>query len=316
MAKIHTSPQTYPRLDNGLLDDSTLAPHRGKIPVNQLKDLIIASITRANEKSSREILSIPSEATSGEIKKIYKEEGVRLFKYFKKYCGDPASTAHQIYNMNCRKVGEEQFRNQTLQKHRMNSGWRYQFLAYDCALNSRRFASVSDLGSEEADFIAAIKFVKEIKGHLNLYVSVKNRGNTVGGQDMPKAIHALEHVAKNDKNRSGPYCCVFGIAMDSGKRNIKHKQKTGIPYSINTEIWYSDFFWPFFANYSYEEIMTLVLEVLSATGRPRSVLPTQLEAPSELLDSFAECCQKEGLLDESGNFNDALRLVKFFCNRK
>jgi len=93
----------------------------------------------------------------------------------------------------------------------MNSGWRYQFLALDCAQQSRRFKSVSDIGAAEADFNAVIEFVDKKKSALSLYVSIKNRSNTMGGQDWPKAIYALENVAKTDKNRTGPYCCVFGM---------------------------------------------------------------------------------------------------------
>jgi hypothetical protein len=43
----------------------------------------------------------------------------------------------------------------------------------------------------------------------------------MGGQDWPKAISALENVARSDKNRSGPYICVFGIAIDKGQRQIR-----------------------------------------------------------------------------------------------
>jgi hypothetical protein len=74
----------------------------------------------------------------------------------------------------------------------------------------------------------------------------------MGGQDWPKAIQALENVAKNDRNRTGPYCCIFGIAIDRGSRYIKREKKTGRAYSENTEVWLSDFFWPFFSNHSLE----------------------------------------------------------------
>jgi hypothetical protein len=140
--------------------------------------------------------------------------------------GDPASTAHQIYNKHYRVVGIEQFRNRTLQKERMNSGWRYQYLSVDCARESGRFVSVSDIGAAEGDFNAIIEFTDPTLQPLRLYVSVKNRSNTMGGQDWPKAIHALESVAIADKNATGPYCCVFGIAMERGQRNIKRQQKT------------------------------------------------------------------------------------------
>jgi hypothetical protein len=198
-----------------------------------------------------------------------------------------------------------------LQKQRMNSGWRYQYIAKDTALNSKRFLSISDLGSEEADFNATIKILHS-KEVLNIYTSVKNRSNTVGGQDMPKAIRALENVARNDKNRTGPYICVFGIVIERGLRNIRYEKKSKTPYSYNTEIWMSDFFWPFFSNYSYEEIIRAVLDVLIETGEQDEF---EIEIPQEILDSFGESCREHGLLDEKGFFNDAYKLVDLFCRR-
>ena len=313
-----TIPQDYPRIQDedspyyGCLDDSKLKPHPKRISEAIVKALVKSAINDANKKSSREILSIPSDATTEEVDKIYVKEGKELFKYFKKYCGDPASTAHQINGKNYRDVGAEQFRNKTLQRERMNSGWRYQFLVISCATRSKRFKSVSDIGTAEGDFNAVIEFKDKVRRPLSLYVSVKNRSNTMGGADWPKAIEALEKVAKNDKNRTGPYCCIFGIAMDRGTRYIKRAQKTKVAHSVNTEIWLSDFFWPFFANYSYEEIMTLVLDVL-VSSYAADELPTQVDVPDKLLDAFGEACIKEGLVDELGNFNDPYKLVKFFC---
>jgi hypothetical protein len=312
--------QPYPRiqdqgrLDYWCLDDSTLIQHNRKLPADELNSLIAEAITYANRKSSREILSVPPEATDTEADKIYEKEGQELFKYFKKYPGDPASTAHQVYGKNYRDVGREQFHNKTLQRERMNSGWRYQHLALGCAQHSRRFRSISDIGAAEADFNAIIDFLDKAIPPLSLYVSIKNRTNTLGGQDWPKAIEALEKVARTDKNRPGAYCCVFGIAMDRGNRYIKREQKSRRAHSENTELWLSDFFWPFFANYSYEEIMTAVLDVLISSYSEED-LPIQAEIPDKLLDSFGEACLKAELIDANGNFNDAHKLVKFFCNK-
>lgn len=310
--------QDYPRVQDenspyhGCLDDATLVPHKPKVSVAILKKLIRAAIDNANNKSSRTILSLPDGATQQELDAIYVKEGKQLFKYFRKYCGDPASTAHQIHGKHYSEVGREQFHNRTLQKERMNSGWRYQFLAVDCARQSKRFESVSDIGTAEADFNAIIKFVDTKKKPLVLYVSVKNRSNTMGGQDWPKAIHALENFAINDKNRTGPYCCVFGIAMERGFRIIKRARGNNQPHSVNTEIWLSDFFWPFFANYSYEEIMAIVLDVLMESYEP-NVLPNQIEVPDKLLMSFGSFCRQAGLLGDDGRFHDPRKLVSFFC---
>lgn len=321
MAKtIQTPPQNYPRIQNpddpyfGCLDDTQLVSHSYKIPVSSLKRLIASAISNANNKSSREILSIPEGADTELLSEIYKKEGKALFRYFKKYCGDPASTAHQVMGQHYKEVGKEQFRNRTLQKERMNSGWRYQYLALGCAQESRRFVSVSDIGAAEGDFNAVINFKDKSRAPLSLYVSVKNRSNTMGGQDWPKAIQALETVARNDKNRVGPYCCVFGIAMDRGMRYIKVERGTNKPHSVNTEVWLSDFFWPFFANYSYEEIMTAVLNVLIEFSRPDK-LSAHLDVPEELLESFGEECRQKGLVDKNGYFNDPYKLVHFFVSK-
>jgi hypothetical protein len=106
----------------------------------------------------------------------------------------------------------------------MNAGWRYQFIAKDAAIDSNRFNSVSDIGTSEADFNATILELNTNKP-INIYVSVKNRTNTMGGQDWPKAIRAMETMAQSDKNRTGPYLCVFGIAMEKGMRSIKNEGK-------------------------------------------------------------------------------------------
>lgn len=311
-------PQNYPRISDpndsyyGCLDDTKLVSHTIKIPEDKMKELILLAIKNANKKSSREILSIPQNATNEEIEKICVKEGKELFKYFKKYCGDPASTAHQVYQKHYSDIAREQFRNRTLQKERMNSGWRYQYLVIDCARETKRFKSISDIGASEGDFNAIIHFIDKTQSPLNLYVSVKNRSNTMGGQDWPKAIKALETLAANDKNKVGPYCCIFGMAMDRGTRHIKRRANDSVAHSINTEVWLSDYFWPFFANSNYEEIMTLVLKVL-LSSQSTNKSSAEIDIPEELVVSFGECCKQADLLDETGNFNDPFKLVKFFC---
>jgi hypothetical protein len=313
-----TIAQDYPRIQDenspyhGCLDDSALAPHKRKITASEMERLIISAIANANAKSSREILSISVGASEAELEQIYTHEGKELFDYFRKYCGDPASTAYQVNGQHYRDVGREQFRNRTLQKERMNSRRRYQYLATGCAQESKRFRSVSDIGAAEGDFNAVIEFQEKARKALSLYVSMKNRSNTMGGQDWPKAILALENLAKNDRNKTGPYCCVFGMAMDRGVRYIKREQKTKKAHSVNTEVWLSDFFWPFFANASYEEIMTAVLDVLIKSRSSNNLLG-QMDIPAKLLDSFGEQCRQAGLIDDEGHFSDPHRLVRFFC---
>jgi len=100
--------------------------------------------------------------------------------------------------------------------------------------------------------------------------------------------------------------------MDRGMRYIKRELKTSKPHSVNTEVWLSDFFWPFFANYSYEELMTAVLDVLIEAYAPDQ-LSAQVDVPAELVEAFGDSCRRAGLVDKSGRFNDPYKLVEFFC---
>lgn len=311
-------PQSYPRISDqdsreyGCLDITTLKSHQYKIPVEILLQMIREAIKKANQKSSRDSVTIPTDASADDLSTAYRMAGKDLFRYFKQYYEDPATTAHQVHKKHYRDVGAEQFRNRVIQKGRMNSGWRYQFLLLDCAVHCQRFKSVSDLGLAEADFNAVIESKIPESRPLSLYVSIKNRRNTLGGQDWPKAIRALENVAMNDRNRVGPYCCIFGIAMDRGQRYIKIEQKTGQSYSTNTEVWLSDFLWPFFANYSYEEIMNLVLDVLLGMQESEE-LSTQVQVPDEVIEFFGAECRKAGLVNKEGYFDDPYKLIQFFC---
>lgn len=256
------------------------------------------------------MLSVPSNATETETTEIYYKIGNDLFKYFQQYSSDPASTAFQLFGQNCREVGVQQFRNKALQKERMNSGWRYQYLAIDCAQKTERFKSISELGLTEADFNAVVE-ITQTKKPLSIYVSVKNRSNTIGGPDWPNAIQALENYAISDKNRRGPYICVFAFVMESGSRSVKRTKDKSLR-SPNTELWASDYFWPFFTNYSYEEIMLAVLKVILANPDAEK---TSLDVPKPILDCFEEKCKEYGLVDENGIFNDPAKLVSFFCKQ-
>ncbi len=307
--------QSYPRIedantkDYGLLDDHELAEHKTRVPFGDLPRLILTAIENANKKSGRAMLDIASSADEVEITKSYERIGKELFEYFRQYSSDPASFAFQLRGQNCREVGIQQFRNKALQKERMNSGWRYQYLAIDCAQKTGRFVSISELGLREADFNAVIEIQKSHKP-LSIYVSVKNRSNTIGGPDWPNAIQALEALAISDKNRRGPYICIFAFVMESGGRSVKRTKDKSLR-SPNTELWASDYFWPFFANYSYEEIMQAVLQVLITNPDAEKV---SLDIPREILDLFETQCRVARLVDDTGNFNDPAKLVSFFCN--
>lgn len=324
MAKKNSvSIQPYPRIEegkfSGYLDETKLKPHTNSIEIETLKKIIDRAIHEANLKSSRKILDLPDDISTEDADKIYVKEGVNLFNYFLKYCGDPAATAFECLGQHYTKIAKEQFHNKALQRQRMNSGWRYQFIVKDCAMLLERFKSVSDIGTSEADFNAIVEVNDGSGKQLNIYVSVKNRSNTMGGQDWPKAIYAIEGVANTDKNRVGAYICVFGIAMEKGLRNIKKQQGSNMSYSNNTEVWYSDFFWPFFSNYGYEEMMNVVLSVLleNKSSMPTEGNPEDLEVtvPELLVKTFGEKCKENGLLDENGRFNNAQLLLKFFCTK-
>lgn len=301
--------QKYPRLENNLLDDSTLKPHAQKrISEIKLKKIIRDAIQSAARKSSRVVLDLPENATPEEVSKIYLKEGRSLFNYFVKYCGDAPITALQCTGRHYSEVARQQFHNRGIQKERMNSAWRYQYIAKDTAAMSKRFDTVSDIGLAEADFNAVLAY-KDKKTKLTIYVSVKNRSNTMGGQDWPKAIVALERVASGDKNRDSDYICVFGLSVERGNRLMKGN-KTKTPYSYNTELWYADYFWPFFSNFSYEEIASFVLDVLLENDNPYLTVE---EIPQELIDSFGDCCKKNDLLDNKNCFVEPHKLVTYFC---
>jgi hypothetical protein len=321
--QLASGPEPYPRITDrasrfyGLLDDTKLTQHKIVISSEKLDALILSAIAYANRKSSREVVSIPVGTSPEQVVEIYKKEGIELLKYFKTYANDPASTAYKTYKKNYKDVAIELFRNKTLQRERMNSGWRYQFLAVSCARETRRFNGVSGMNTAEADFNAEIDTLNPGDDPVNLYVSVKNRADTLGGQDWPKAIYALEMAARTDQNKIGPYCCVFGIAMERGQRKQIRQKKTNVAYSVNTEVWFSDFFWPFFANRSYEDIMLNVFEVLSTGTSPEEEeLATQLEVPEELLDSFRQKCHEAGLINDVGDFHDPKKLINFLCTKQ
>ena len=153
-------PQDYPRSEDGLLDEAKLAPHTRKIPFEELKIVIRDAIASAARKSRREILELADGLSDQEKSKLYRKKGKELFTYFRRYYGDPAATAYDCLNKHYREIAIEQFRNQTVQKQRMNSGWRYQYIAKDCAVRSRRFITVSDIGASEADFNATMNIIE------------------------------------------------------------------------------------------------------------------------------------------------------------
>jgi len=231
-----TSAQNYPRIHDtsnqyfGCLDDSTLVQHERKLPAAQVKDFVRNAIIEANRKSSREILSIGPDEIPQQAQKKFASAGKKLLDYFRQYCIDPAATAHQTQGKHYTTVGQELFHRRTLQKERMNSGWRYQYLTVSCATNTGRFENVSDIGTTEGDFTARVKFQNYAETHLNLYVSVKNRKNTVGGQDYPKVAQSLEAVQPMIKTGVVPICvCLVSQWIGVRGRFVVIKDSRHIP---------------------------------------------------------------------------------------
>lgn len=80
-----TIPQDYPRIqddkshDFGCLDVSQLVEHERSVELDELKELIRNAIQNASKKSSREIISLPANATTKELEEIYAKEGHGLF---------------------------------------------------------------------------------------------------------------------------------------------------------------------------------------------------------------------------------------------
>ena len=315
MANNRGTPQSYPRLEgdtklNGLLDDRKLAQHETRVSADELQEAILLAMQSANKRSSREMFTASAKVSLSEGEDIYTKAGKEIFQYFREYSSDPASRAYQLQGQHCRDIARQQFQLKALQKERMNSGWRYQYLAIECARATRRFLGVSDLGLKEADFNATTSILNT-SNRLGIYVSVKNRESTIGGPDWPGAIKALEDYAASDKNKADYYLCVFAFVMERGERKFRRNRNKDL-LSSNVELWGSDFFWPFFANYSYEEIMRAVLQVLMANP---DVERATLEVPERVVEVFEQHCQDAGLLDAAGTFTDPFRLVEFFCNK-
>src|SRR3989338_300157 len=105
-------PQLYPRDEKSFLDVSKLPSHRRKIPSSKLKMIIKDAILRAGKKSSRAILEIPDGTSNDERLQTYILKGRKLFEYYRKYYGDPATSAYDCFGKHFSEIAKEQFRNQ------------------------------------------------------------------------------------------------------------------------------------------------------------------------------------------------------------
>ena len=208
--------QLYPRIQGDhrqadLLDDTTLRAHTGRMSLDELKMLVRQAIANANLKSSRTILNIPEGAEQAEIEKIFRREGRELLKYFRKYCGDPAETARRMYTKSYREVGVELFRNRTLQRERMNSGRRYQFLAK---------AYAESLGLGDVDSRYALKLLYNAHGRQTvnrviLEVLMESRPSValIDETEAPQAV--IEAF--------GDACRACGLVDSNGRFSDPHR---------------------------------------------------------------------------------------------
>lgn len=304
-------PQKYPRDSKGLLDISRLASHKKSLNKSDLRRIVEAAIKYADSKASEDVFRAVAASSSEKRGRTAGASGSELLRHFQKYCIDPAQTALDTHGQHYSKVAVELAKNRLTQVMRMNVGWRYQYIAKDTASRTGRFIHISDLGGQESDFNAVTAM--DDGDRLAIYVSVKNRTSTMGGQDWPKAISALENIALEDRNRAGAYICVFGLAIEKGQRNIKKSNKSKQPYSMNTEHWMADFFWPFFSNKSFDEIAKAVFIVLKSKNRKAK--DKDEFVPKDVIDSFGAECSKYGLVNVDGIFHDEDRLVEFLCGK-
>lgn len=114
--------QHYPRIQNetnkfhGFFDEEQFKAHTKKIDKEVFRQIVKEAITNANLKSSRAILNIEGVVDEKLVTTILKRGGSELFKYFVKYCGDPAATAYDCVGIHYSAVAMEQFRKQNYSK--------------------------------------------------------------------------------------------------------------------------------------------------------------------------------------------------------
>jgi hypothetical protein len=282
-----------------MFDVSSMAHNASPLNETKLRAAIERSIVKADEKSMRSML----DERDGSGGSAPKRAGQKLFQIFKRYCEDPATAPAKFAARSVDEVASEIFLTQESNNSRMNAGWRYQFLAIELArLHGSRFTAVNG-GNMEAD-IHAICPLKNGRD-LHLYISIKNRSNTISGSRRRAAYTELETYANADKNRAGgPYLAVVGITIEHGDRSQSS-------YSNNIETWKSDFFWPFFSGRSYKDIMLAVGRVLGQEKSKLEVIAAK-KLPVQTLAEFIAQCSRAGLLKNEKTFKDASDLVDFF----
>lgn len=295
--------QPYPRISDqkskelGLLDVNQFKPLEKKITEDTMNSLIESAIKSAEIKTNKKALEITDNMSAAEKSSIYKEAAKSLFKYFKR--PDPAGIANYLHGKNYVEVANEFIKKRKTHLESMNAGWRYQYLFVECAHASERFKSVSDLSTADSDVNIIAKTTKD--ENINLYISIKNRKDTISGGSGKGVLKKLEDLALQDKNRIGAYCCIIAL----GIQTMKHRGRT--THSANIEYWPANFFWPFISGYTYEEIMNMV------TARLSTIKKIDLKVPVEIIEEFGELCAKNKIVNSQGNFDSKEAIIKWLC---
>ena len=239
MAAKQSKIQTYPRDEKNRAETSLF--------VRPEKPVADSTITKAIDKAFE--LCLKDKAGNPRTKPESPQALVKICVEHLKKRSDPILSSYFVGQLKAEQIFELDAVSHEMQRHRMSIGIFYQQLLLELLKN--RWPSSSVGGHGESDLIAEIDTPGFERG-LQLYMSVKKSGDTVGGQDVGGAIAKLEHLAKTDKNLNRPYLCVFGIATPSGGKVLSFEEdrkvkgnKYGQPYSTNCEYWGPGFLFPY-----------------------------------------------------------------------
>jgi hypothetical protein len=293
--------QPYPRTDGGsLLAKSSLFPRLSPpIKTNVLERSIDAAFSRCALKKSGKSKEIPDNP----------EKLVELCIEHLRTRSDPIVSPHFLSQCDIEDLFEFDAVSHEMQRHRMTIGVFYQYLLLE--LMKCRW-QVFD-GYHEGDIIADVD-TPEFPGGLRLYMSVKKSADTVGGQDVGGVVSRLESMAKQEKNLSRPYLCVFCVATPTGgrlwsfekDRHIRCKID-GRPYSLNCEFWGPGFVFPYVTGRSAKEIYWLGVRRV-ASHLPFLTLTYRKECSALLKKKLNDL----GLLNQSGKI-DPEKFLNFCC---
>lgn len=298
--KSKLSLQPYPREKKSLLvANSLFPPHKPPLPDAN----IILAIERSFNRSIRDrvggikkVASSPKELVDLCINHLKTRTGPIVGTYFYSQCN-----IEEIFELDA--IPHE------MQRRRMDIGVFYQYLIIELMREASRtensnVEAVFD-GSREGDVIADIK-TPGFKHGLRLYGSVKKSSDTVGGQDVPGVVRRLEGVAKEEKNITRPYLCVFCYATPTkGKIKPYAQSRTircnreGHPFSANCESWEPGFIFPYVCGRSAIDIYKLSVKKIGEF-MPFYTIKQKKKCSRLLKKRLVEMglVNKEGILDQ------------------